>query len=390
MIARLKCAGAELAYPQTMSKTDGTKPELRFAVGGHAGQVMQDYFLADAMGAKLSAKFRMYYLLRPLIPIWMRQRMQKSHGGTVADVSQDWYIPTDFINDFQAALAVDLKEDPDLHIIHPWPDQHEMSVSLTHDVETKAGVAYVDQLAKAEESLGFRSCWYFIPYKYSIDKGLIKDLKQRGHSVGVHGYNHDGRLFSSRRVFQKRLTPILKAFEDFQTDGFRAPMVHRNLNWIQEFGAKHDASCFDIDPYQAMAGGVGSCWPFIKGGMVELPYSLPQDHTLFIALGQKDIQPWKRKLEFLKRWRAMAMLVTHPDYLLSNGRRVQYQNFLEHLQTLEDAWFASPSEIADWWLQRDKSTIVENETGNYEIQGPAADRGRCLALSEFSDVSPPA
>ena len=362
---------------------NNTKSDLRFAVGGNAGRAMEDFFLEDASNAKLSPKFRLYYRLRPLIPIWLRQRMQKTRGEGMDDISKDWFIPVDFVEQFEAAIRKDLKGDPDSRMIHPWPSGSEMCVSLTHDVETSDGVKRVDQLAKLEESHGYRSCWYFIPHKYPIDSGLIRDLKQRGHEIGVHGYNHDGRLFSSSRVFEKRRRPIEKAFEDLEAIGFRAPMVHRNLDWIETLGSKHDASCFDIDPYQAMAGGVGSFWPFFKGDMVELPYSMPQDHTLFIALNQNDIEIWKRKLDFLSRWRGMAMLVSHPDYLNTETRLGHYESFLEHLKTLESAWFALPNDIADWWIERDQSQIVSNESGEPEINGPARERGRILALRDL-------
>ena len=54
--------------------------DLRFAFDGNAGRTIEKFFLEDARGAKLSLKFRLYYRLRPLIPIWLRQRMQKSRG----------------------------------------------------------------------------------------------------------------------------------------------------------------------------------------------------------------------------------------------------------------------------------------------------------------------
>ena len=371
------------ARKKEMTLPSAAKSDLRFAVGGNAGRVMEDFFLEDASGAKLSPKFRLYYRLRPLIPIWLRQRMQKTHGDGMCDISKDWFIPVEFLEKFEAAIRKDLKRNPDARMIHPWPDGSEMCVSLTHDVETIDGVKLVDGLAKLEESHGFRSCWYFIPHKYPIDPGLIKDLKQRGHEVGVHGYNHDGRLFSSSSVFEKRRGPIEKAFKNLDAVGFRAPMVHRNLDWIETLGPKYDASCFDIDPYQAMPGGVGSFWPFMKGDMVELPYSLPQDHTLFVTMGKDDIEIWKRKLSFLSRWRGMAMLVSHPDYLNTEARLGHYESFLEHLKTLETSWFALPDEITDWWIEREQSQIVSTESGELEIDGLARGRGRILTLSDL-------
>ncbi len=96
-------------------------------------------------------------------------------------------------------------------------------------------------------------------------------------------------------------------------------MVHRNLVWLQALDIEYDSSCFDIDPFQAAPGGVGSIWPFIAGRFVELPYTMPQDHTLFIGLGERDDRIWKDKMDYLVRHQGMALMLTHPDYL--TGRR---------------------------------------------------------------------
>lgn len=362
-----------------MNNSFDSETDLQFAFGGQAQQVLERHFLDDAASAKLSAKFRLYYLLRPIIPIWLRQKLQKSRGSSMTDVPSDWYVPNAFIDDFVEALRSDCQQNSDATILHPWPKPHQMCVSLTHDVETREGVLLVDRLAKLEESYGFRSCWNFIPYKYKIEPQLIEDLKARGHEVGVHGYNHDGRLFSSRRVFEKRRTPIMDAIKKFDAVGFRAPMVHRNLEWILTLKSDYDASCFDVDPYQAMSGGVGSIWPFMKQNMVELPYTLPQDHTLFIALAQNDISAWTQKLKFLRRWCGMGMLVTHPDYLDTEERFDLYRQFLEHLQEQSDVWFALPKEISAWWRRRNDSTIGNN----LDVSGPVGDQGQLLKLNEL-------
>ena len=242
---------------------------LRFAFGGAMGDVLRESFECDARQARLSAKFKVYYRLRPFIPILIRQFLQQGRNRGF-DLPDDWYLPIKFVDRFLDAACLE----PRSLAIHPWPDGHQMSMVLTHDVETKAGVAMVDRLAAMEEEYGLRSAWYFIPHKYDFDPDLLKDLKNRGHEVGIHGYNHDGRLFESPSLFQRRVDPINQALTDYGCTGFRAPMVHRNLNWMQALDIDHDGSCFDIDPFQAMPGGVGGVWPFFAGKFVELPYTL--------------------------------------------------------------------------------------------------------------------
>lgn len=351
---------------------------LRFAFPGLLHDVMQQHFDQDARNAKLSNKFKVYYRLRPYIPIAVRQLLQRSRGQGM-EVASDWYLPSKFLTDWQAALAAQLASSPDQQVLHPWPDGASLAVCLTHDVETQVGVGLVPRLAALEEEYGFRSAWNFIPHKYRIDPGLLRDLRQRGHEIGVHGYNHDGRLFLTRSTFAWRAKRINAAIERFGSTGFRAPMVHRNLRWLQSLNVQYDASCFDVDPFQAMPGGVGSVWPFIAGRFVELPYTLPQDHTLLIALGEQTPRIWVEKLKLLAKLSGMAMLVTHPDYLDVQSRLNVYRQLLEHLQQLSDTWCTLPQPIAEWWRERDQSQIDAQEN----VEGPACDRGRVCRLDEL-------
>jgi hypothetical protein len=55
-------------------------------------------------------------------------------------------------------------------------------------------------------------------------------------------------------------------------------------------------------------------------GYVELPYPLPQDFTLFTVMREKDIDIWKKKLDWIVEKGGMALLITHPVCLVENGQ----------------------------------------------------------------------
>lgn len=356
------------------------KLATRFAFDGDVGEVLRDYFFRDAAQAKLSAKFKLYYKLRPFIPIPLRQFLQRERNQGI-DAPVDWYLPIQFVEAFrQAVLNSDVQQ-----VIHPWPDDYQMSAVLTHDVETKMGVALVDRLGAIEEKYGLRSAWNFIPYKYSVDPGLLRDLKDRGHEIGVHGYNHDGRLFESRRTFDRRTGPINQALATYGSTGFRAPMVHRNLNWLQALDVDYDASCFDVDPFQAMPGGIGSVWPFIAGKFVELPYTLPQDHTLLISLGKTTSRIWEDKLAYLRTLAGMAMLVTHPDYLDIPQRLGVYESFLDHLRGQTACWKTLPCEITRWWRQRDRLQLGQADN-DFPHVSPVQWKAKTVPLRELVGI----
>jgi len=375
------CWSMTTLAPATDTTSSLGELPLRFAFPGKASDLMQQHFHRDAENARLSWKFKMYYRFRPWIPVPVRQLLQRGRNRSI-DVANDWFLPTEFSRDFHWTTSLD----PDLQVIHPWPDGHPMATCLTHDVETQTGVGLVDRLATLEESLGFRSAWNFVPHKYKLDHGLISDLQDRGHEICIHGYNHDGRLFESRRTFNHRMRHINAAMRNLRSRGFRAPMVHRNLRWMQALDADYDASCFDVDPFQAMSGGIGSMWPFIAGKLVELPYTMPQDHTLLVTLGETTPRIWIEKLAYLRQHSAMALMITHPDYLDTPAALKVYDEFLKHLCEQSNAWFALPQEIAHWWRIRDAMEVQVHESTSINtstITGDHAERARLTSMSSL-------
>jgi len=356
------------------SEPTDTAVRCRFLLGEVAEEVFRTSLAADTRAARLSRAFRTYYLLRSLIPRPVRQLLQRRRRVAA---SPRWYLP----DDFAAALVERIEAMSNgITTIHPWPDGADFAFVLTHDVETADGMRNVLRIADLEEELGFRSSWNIVPHKYPVDRGLLAELTDRGFEIGVHGYNHDGKLFTCRRTFDQRVPAINAALRSYGAVGFRAPMVHRNLEWLQALEVEYDASCFDVDPFQAMPGGIGSVWPFIAGRFVELPYTLPQDHTLFVALNQSDGQIWRRKLDYIVRLSGMALLVTHPDYLDSPRRIECYRRFLLEALDMPGRWHALPRDVASWWRQRDQSTLRRGLDGGWIVDGPAASRVRAAEL----------
>lgn len=298
---------------------------------------------SDIQNAKLPGSYQFFYRIRHWIPTATRQWLQKRQCRKI-QVDSNWYFPGETIRDASTQQPV------------IWPNAAEYSLVLTHDVESADGMKMIPQLAKIENELGLKSCWNIVPFKYKVDRGLLRDLVAQGHEIGIHGFNHDGRLFSSYQEFMRRVPTINRALEDYQAVGFRSPMVHRNLKWMQHLNIEYDASCFDIDPFQAMAGGCGSLWPFMAGKFVELPYTLPQDHTLFVVMDESNDRIWRSKLEFIRRQRGMALMLTHPDYLSSLHKLDIYRNFLKFLLDSSTPWHVTPRDMSRWFRQEVNST----------------------------------
>lgn len=207
-----------------------------------------------------------------------------------------------------------------------WPQGKRFALVLTHDVDTAVGQERCYQLMQLEESLGFRSSFYFVPERYKVSAKIRDVLIRRGFEVGVHGLRHDGKLYQSYNIFVKRAAKINAYLKEWNAVGFRSPAMHHNLDWIHELNIEYDASTFDTDPFEPHPSGVETIFPFWVrkkgscGGYVELPYTLPQDHALFVVMQKRSISIWKQKIDWIAGKGGMALLLTHPDYMsFENG-----------------------------------------------------------------------
>ncbi len=317
---------------------------------------IEKYLTDKNLNIKFSVKQKLYYnLIRPIIPIKLRQKIQQQVCSSIT--CQKYFINEEFIK-FISSIS-DLAES--FEKLYPYGKK--TAVILTHDIESEIGLKSVPQIIDIEQKYGLFSSWNIIPYKYKIDEGIIKYIQETKNEIGIHGYNHDGKLYSSYNEFHKRALKINEAIRKYGAVGFRSPMMHRNLKWQQELDILYDSSTFDYDPYQPFPGGVGYIWPFIAGKFVELPYTLPQDHTLFYELKEKNIQIWKKKIEWLIKYEGMILVLTHPDYLIENEHLKYYEELLTHLSEIKNAWHCLPKEMTEWWKQKTVSgseNIIED------------------------------
>jgi hypothetical protein len=123
---------------------------------------------------------------------------------------------------------------------------------------------------------------------------------------------------------------------------------------------EYDSSFFDTDPYETMPGGTMTIWPFLMGRFVELPYTLPQDSTLFNTLGETSIDIWKKKVDWIVENQGMVLVNVHPDYIDFDGDRkdrrpgsgkyplVFYVELLDYVKSKGNYWNGLPKEVAIW------------------------------------------
>jgi len=319
-------------------------------------------------------RHRIYYRLKPFVPRsirleirrWfaIRKRKQVRHIWPVMPASE--LLPADWPG---------------------WPDGKQFALVLTHDVEGKAGVRKCRELMRLEKELGFCSSFNFIPEgDYKVPPELRAELESNGFEVGIHDLKHDGRLFLSRRAFSRKAARINRYLRDWNVAGFRSGFMLHKLDWLHELDIQYDASTFDTDPFEPQPEGRHTIFPFwvpargarppgaspakpsqrpcptsgtLRAGYVELPYTLPQDFTLFLLLREHTPDIWLQKLDWIARHGGMALVNVHPDYLCFDGatpNRMEYPStyyraLLKYVSQRYDGafWNTTPGKAAQFF-----------------------------------------
>lgn len=325
-------------------------------------------------------KTRIYYQLKPLIP----RRLQLLLRGILVRRKREQCRDTWPIDESAGKPPAGWSG---------WPDGKKFALVLTHDVDTAKGHDKCRHLMKLEKDLGFRSCFNFVPRRYVVSPTLRKRLVNDEFEVGVHGLYHDGKYFSSREVFRARAKEINKYLASWGSVGYRSPSMLHNLDWIRDLNIEYDSSTFDTDPFEPQSDGTRTIFPFIVGNSlsktsyVEIPYTIPQDFTLFCLMKEKNIDIWKRKLDWIVKKGGIALVNTHPDYMSFNQAPIgleeypaeYYRDFLNHVKSCYEGqyWHCLPREAAGYYKQHSDSTAHDRQgcLGNVSI--PIDHRNQC-------------
>jgi hypothetical protein len=317
-----------------------------------------------------------YYRMRPAIPrsaqIGLRRAASRFQARTQFP---RWPLETG-LHDLYGllfGLLGELGREP-IPWIAPWPNGYSWALVLTHDVETQVGYDHLDLLREVELASGRRSSWNFVAKRYDVEDEVVRRLTDDGFEVGVHGLYHNG-LDLAPAFVAERLPAMRAVAERWRATGFRAPSTRRVWDVMPTLGFDYDSSYPDTDPFEPDGGGCCTWLPFFNHDTVELPITLPQDHTLFRILRHRDETLWLQKAEEIRERGGLALLITHPDYMLDAPPREAYGRFLAAFAADATAWAALPREVSSWWRRRAASRI-ERVEDRWEIVGPAADEGR--------------
>jgi glycosyltransferase involved in cell wall biosynthesis len=228
-------------------------------------------------------------------------------------------------------------------------------------------------LLDLEQQLGFRSSFNFIPEgEYRVSPEFRANIARAGCEVGVHDLKHDGKLFRSRAGFTKSAARINHYIREWGASGYRSGFMVRNLEWFHQLDIQYDSSTFDTDPFELQPDGAETVFPFWvpaetgtngsshreRRGYVELPYTLPQDSTLFLVLQESSPEIWLRKVDWIAAHGGMVLVNVHPDYLQFDGKdrsertypAAHYSQLLQYIREKYSGeyWHPLPRQVAEF------------------------------------------
>ena len=357
-------------------------------------EVIDNLRLERYSGCQLSefekALKRAYYRIRHHTTLQLRGYVQRLRAANWKGKRfPQWPVDTTVENLSEALLLHSLRVNQQERIpfVWFWPDGAQACVTITHDVETAAGRDVCAEVMDLDESFGFRSSFQIVPEgRYTLSREFLNSFRNRGFELCVQDLNHDGRLFDDLEEFRRRAARINRFAREHDAKGFRSAVLYRNPEWFEYLEFSFDMTIPNVAHLDPQQGGCCTVTPYFIGDLVELPLTTTQDYMLFYILKQRSVDLWKVQIELILAKNGLVTILVHPDYVIEADMRVVYKDLLAILNEMrvhDHLWFALPSEIAQWWRQRNQMTIIKDRD-SWRITGEGSGRAR-LAFAKVAD-----
>jgi hypothetical protein len=332
---------------------------------------------------------KFYYILRPLLPISLRKHFQQlSLRKWEAIPFPAWPVDrsVDGLLEKLLGLTIQALHLDRLPFIWFWPEGHAACAIVTHDVEEPIGRDFTSPLMDIDDAYGIKASFQIIPEKrYTVSSAYLETIQERGFEINIHGLTHDGRLFWNLEEFCRRAKKINQYAKEWGAQGFRSPVLYRNVEWMQHLAFSYDMSVPNVAHLDPQRGGCCTIMPyFLPGGMLELPVTMIQDYSLFHVLGEYSIDLWRKQASIILGGHGLMNFIVHPDYITGTRAQGVYKALLEYLNQLQSdqkVWIPLPKDVDRWWRERSEMKLIADGTG-WRIEGPGSDRAR-LAYARF-------
>jgi hypothetical protein len=339
-------------------------------------------------GTLMSTLARVYYFLRPVLPVSVRRHVQRLHfHGWDRRPFPRWPVDCSVDQMFETLLLLALRASgaDRIPMIWFWPEGASSCAIMTHDVETELGRDFCSSLMDIDDSFGIKASFQVIPeQRYHVTSDFLDSIRDRGFEVVVHDLNHDGHLYRDREQFRERAFEINAYGKAYRADGFRAGTLYRKQLWYDALEFSYDMSVPNVAHLDPQQGGCCTVMPYFLGNILELPVTTTQDYTLYNILNDHSPSLWHRQMELIMQKHGLMSFIAHPDYIQTPRERHVYEELLcklVHLREEKAVWITTPGEVNRWWRQRAQMRLVEDGNG-WRIEGYGRERARIAYATE--------
>jgi hypothetical protein len=329
---------------------------------------------------------RIYYFLRPSLPIAIRRHLQTLRlSGWDKLPFPHWPVDRSVDNLFEQVVLLSLKARGlgRIPFVWFWPHGASSCAIMTHDVETTRGRDFSATLMDLDDSFGIKASFQVVPEnRYEVTPQYLESITKRGFELAVQDLNHDGHLYRSRQEFQERASRINAYGRKWGAEGFRSAILYRRQEWFDALEFSYDMSVPNVAHLDPQRGGCCTVMPYFVGKVLELPVTVTQDYSLFHILKRHSIALWERQIELIMEKHGLINMIVHPDYITTPQERQTYEALLGHFALLrkeKGLWISTPDQVNRWWRQRAQMTIVE-DGDRLRIDGPGKERA-CIAYA---------
>jgi peptidoglycan-N-acetylglucosamine deacetylase len=201
---------------------------------------------------------------------------------------------------------------------------------------------------------------FFVPGKVAETySDLVKELHEKGHEIGHHGYLHEyvSKLEEAeeREMLQKGMDAIEKVIGK-KPCGYRSPAAdfsEHTLALMDEFGFLYDSSMMkdDFNPYRLTDFNPNS-------QIVELPFSWELDDAPYfqflfkpyrggLASPTRVFEIWSAEFDAAYAQGGVFTLCMHPQIIGRTYRMRLLEDLIQYMRGFPKVWFTTCENAAD-------------------------------------------
>ncbi len=259
-----------------------------------------------------------------------------------------------------------------------WPGDTRCVAVLGFDIDGQAGAIYGNPETAARpgtmsmreygpevgtrrildllDSYGLKSTFFIPAFVAETHEDMVKEIVERGHEVGHHGYMHETPATLTRDQEARMLdrsTAVLERITGSAPTGYRSPLWDlspHSVDLLIERGFQYDSSLFGDDvPYWVESGEVR---------IVEIPVHWELDDYPFFefspatgvkpvaASSQQVFDVWSSAFDGLYRLKRTFVLAMHPFVIGRPGRLRMLERLIKYIKSFPGVQFATCAELA--------------------------------------------